>query len=324
MKTNFLIIIGVVLIITITSAFILNYYIPERNYESKNTPDQLKAVLVSCACESKINAYPEPDELCIGPAKAWQNLTHHIDSNTCKLQTIEKHESDIQIRDALGRCWIGNNKFLDDDFIPWSNETHYIDVDTCLITETSSESKVTDSLKIQNTERDAKLAAGYKLYPGVGLVNPYEQKNSTEPIYIDNTNNAGELILDIDTMIQVQKILEKCDYIQKLESGEIPWRNPDGSFNVIHGDLPFFNNGTHYIDSNYCNWVDSLKSITYNCFEANPMEQNWYSGPNYFDNGTHYLDAQKCEWIVYSEEYSDLPLCDSNPERNFSKCREFP
>lgn len=117
-----------------------------------------------------------------------------------------------------------------------------------------------------------------------------------EPIYIKNLNNPEELILDIDSMIQVQKILDKCTRIQKLESGEIPARNPDGSYNVVTGSLPFYNNGTHYIDSNYCKWVDSLESVTYNCFEANPIEQNWYSGPNYFDNGTHHLDVQYCKW----------------------------
>ena len=192
-----------------------------------------------------------------------------------------------------------------------ANSTHEFNFYTCTwhskITPTS-EPDVMDSLKISNAERDAKLAAGYKLYPGVGRTSPDEQKNAPTPIYIKNPNNPDEQILDIDAMIWVQKILDKCDYVQKLESGEIPWRNPDGSFNVIRGDLPFFNNGTHYIDSNYCNWVNSLESITYNCFEANPMEQNWHSGPGYFDNGTHHLDAQKCEWTIYSEEYSGLPL----------------
>jgi len=124
-----------------------------------------------------------------------------------------------------------------------------------------------------------------------------ENEIFVEPIYVNNPNNPEELILDIDSMIQVQKILDKCDYIQKLESGEIPARNSDGSYNIIRGDLPFFNNGTHYIDSNDCEWIDSLEALMYHCFEANPMEQNWYSGPNYFDNGTHHIDRQECELI---------------------------
>lgn len=144
-----------------------------------------------------------------------------------------------------------------------------------------------------------------------------------DPQYVKNSDNSDELILDIDAMIQVQKIFDKCDYKQKLESGEIPSRNPDGSFNVITGSLPFFNNGTHYVDSNVCDWVDSFNSVTSNCFDVNPMEQNWYDGPSYFYNHTHHIDVQYCKWTLFSEDYWDLPLCDSNPEHNFGKCREF-
>ncbi len=59
---------------------------------------------------------------------------------------------------------------------------------------------VTDSLKIPNAERDAKLAAGYKLYPG-GWVHPDDLGNQ-QPIYRDNPNNPGELVLDLDAMIK--------------------------------------------------------------------------------------------------------------------------
>ena len=90
MKTRFLIIIGAVLIISVAISF-SNYYISEREYESRNTPDQLKAILVSCACESKINTYPEPDELCIGRVGSWQNSTHYIDNNLCEFITLEEH-----------------------------------------------------------------------------------------------------------------------------------------------------------------------------------------------------------------------------------------
>ncbi len=121
---------------------------------------------------------------------------------------------------------------------------------------------------------------------------------SDEPTFIGTSLlNNNEVILDTYTMHQIQSILDTCDYIQKLESGEIPWINSDESFNVIHGDLLFFNNGTHYIDNNVCKWIDSFESVTYNCFESNPMEQNWYFGPSYFENDTHRLDAQQCEWF---------------------------
>ena len=121
----------------------------------------------------------------------------------------------------------------------------------------TSEPEIPDSLKIPNEKRDAKLAAGYKLYPGVGWVHPDAQGN-LQPIYKYNPDNSGELILDIDSMIQVQKILNKCEYAQKLRTGEIPAQNPDGSYNAITGELRFYNNGSHSIDSNTCDWVNLL------------------------------------------------------------------
>ena len=122
-----------------------------------------------------------------------------------------------------------------------------------------------------------------------------------EPIYRMNPNNSEELILDIDAMQQVQRILNKCDYVQKLRSGEIPEQNPDGSYNAVTSELRYYHNGTHYIDSNICKWADSLELLAYHCFEANPVEQNWYFGPDYFDNGTHHLDRQYCDWEIKNE-----------------------
>ena len=162
----------------------------------------------------------------------------------------------------------------------------------------------------------------YSLPFGMNQQNVKLQLN-VNPQYVKNPGNPDELILDIDAMIQVHKIFDKCDYKQKLESGEIPSRNPDDSFNVITGSLPFFNNGTHYIDSNVCTWIDSFKAVTYTCFDANPMVQNWYDGPSYFYNNTHHIDVQYCKWTLFYEGYWDLSLCDPDPEQNFGKCREF-
>lgn len=150
-----------------------------------------------------------------------------------------------------------------------------------------------------------------------------ELQLNVDPQYIKNPHNYAELILDIDAMIQVQKIFDKCDYKQKLEFGEIPSRNQDGSFNAITGSLHFFNNGTHYIDSNICKWIDSFDSVTDNCFKANPMEENWHDGPSYFYNDTHHIDVQYCKWTLFSEDYWYLPLCDPNPEYDFDKCRKL-
>lgn len=65
----------------------------------------------------------------------------------------------------------------------------------------SIDGKVTDSLTILNAERDAKLDAGYKLYPGVGWVALTDQ-NIVEPIYREHPE-TGEKVLDLDAIIKM-------------------------------------------------------------------------------------------------------------------------
>ncbi len=206
----------------------------------------------------------------------------------------------------------------------WTNGLFYIDNAECtwklfgIIPIASLLSEEEKEAIAENTDEHTVYSLPFGINP-----QDIESQLSVDPQYIKNPNNSTEVILDIDAMIQVQKIFDKCDYKQKLESGEIPSRNPDGSFNAITGSLPFFNNGTYYIDSNLCKWIDSFDSVAHNCFKANPMEQNWYNGPSYFYNDTHHIDAQYCKWTLFSEDYWDLPLCDPNSEHDFGKCREF-
>ncbi|MCV0391988.1 MAG: hypothetical protein K5790_01700 [Nitrosopumilus sp.] len=173
--------------------------------------------------------------------------------------------------------------------IPFEKNTQHIEI--------GGINSVSDSLDISNEERNSMLALGYKLFPGVGWIHMSNHTGIQNPIY-RNHPDTGEQVLDIDSMIQVQGIFEKCDYAQKLRSGEIPAQNPDGSYNAISAELRAYHNGTNYIDSNTCKWADSLELLTYHCFEAKPAEQNWYFGPDYFDNGTHHLDRQYCEWEI--------------------------
>ena len=128
----------------------------------------------------------------------------------------------------------------------------------------------------------------------------FENQTIIDPIYIENPNNPGELILDIDSMIQVKRIFDKCDHAQKLRSSEIPAQNPDGRYNAITGEPRFYQNRTHYVDSNNCEWIDSLEAMTYNCFKIKPTKRNWYLGPDYFANKTHYIDSKDCQWITLS------------------------
>jgi hypothetical protein len=96
-KKQIVLIIGVVLTFSVSIVF-LNYYISEREFEARNSPEHLKAVLVKCGCENKIKTFPEKDELCIGPLINWQNSTHYIDNNACKF--LEIHDGFVIPIDA--------------------------------------------------------------------------------------------------------------------------------------------------------------------------------------------------------------------------------
>ena len=82
-------------------------------------------------------------------------------------------------------------------------------------------SKVTDSLSIPNTERDIKLAAGYKLYPGVGWVSPEDQLRQVEPIYRENPS-TGENVLDLDAMIEGSKEMEHAETFGNMTQKFMP------------------------------------------------------------------------------------------------------
>ena len=108
-------------------------------YKIQNTPEQLKGIFANCACQERVKANPETNNLCTQPLIDWENSTHYINNNLCKFMTIEKYEHDTNLKNALKKCWVGNSEYLDDDFVLWSNETHYINVDTCLIVEAKNE-----------------------------------------------------------------------------------------------------------------------------------------------------------------------------------------
>ena len=52
----------------------------------------------------------------------------------------------------------------------------------------------------------------------------------------------------------LQRVLDHCEGQRKLASGEIPPRNADGSYNLIDSIGLSFQNNTHYIDNNTCEW----------------------------------------------------------------------
>ena len=95
MKTRLLIVIIVVLIITITSTFILNYYVDEEIKTQKFNDEQIDSIFKRCDYQKMMN-----DRNWIGfdgnkitdhqPMMMWENSTHYIDNNICKWKEIEK------------------------------------------------------------------------------------------------------------------------------------------------------------------------------------------------------------------------------------------
>jgi hypothetical protein len=106
---------------------------------SDNTSEQLEGIFASCACQKRVKANPETNNLCTQPLIDWENSTHYIDNNICKFMTHEEYEHDTSLKNALKKCWVGNSEYLEDDFVLWSNETHFINTETCLITEAKNE-----------------------------------------------------------------------------------------------------------------------------------------------------------------------------------------
>ena len=82
MKTRLLIIVGLVLVVGVMLAVLVNHHMSIREYESNNTSDQLRGIFGNCACQEKQN--PDTNMLCTQPFIDWENFTHYIDNNTCE------------------------------------------------------------------------------------------------------------------------------------------------------------------------------------------------------------------------------------------------
>ncbi len=55
----------------------------------------------------------------------------------------------------------------------------------------------------------------------------------------------------------LQTIIDYCTYKLKLELGEIPWKNPNGSYNVLLDAYIGFKNQTHYMDNDNCQLIQT-------------------------------------------------------------------
>ncbi len=82
MKTRLIVIVGLVLVIGTMLAVLVNHHISIREYESNNTPNQLRGIFANCACQDKQNL--DTNMLCTQPFIDWENFTHYIDNNICE------------------------------------------------------------------------------------------------------------------------------------------------------------------------------------------------------------------------------------------------
>lgn len=84
MKTRIFVIVGLVLITGVMLAVLVNHHILVREFESNNTPDQLRGIFGNCACQERVRANPDTNMLCTQPFIDWENSTHYIDNNICE------------------------------------------------------------------------------------------------------------------------------------------------------------------------------------------------------------------------------------------------
>lgn len=84
MKTRIFVIAGLVAVVGVMLAVLINHHISIREFEENNTPGQLRGIFGNCACQERIRINPDTIELCPQPFIDWENATHYIDNNICE------------------------------------------------------------------------------------------------------------------------------------------------------------------------------------------------------------------------------------------------
>jgi len=84
------------------------------------------------------------------------------------------------------------------------------------------------------------------------------------PLFIIQSFQDQEEIDELTYMSSdkpLQRVLDHCEIQRKLATGEIPERNADGSENGIDHIYLIYQNDTHYIDNNKCEWEEKPLKI---------------------------------------------------------------
>ncbi|MCE2506427.1 MAG: hypothetical protein J4F36_08175 [Nitrosopumilaceae archaeon] len=177
MKNKFLIIIGIIIALGSASAFVTIDYFDKLSLEEfPNLSHPLQSVLDYCEEKKTGN-----DMNLIG--LHYFNDTHYIDNNICQWQVLEKYPNSDKL--CIPR--------QDSNDIEIRNNTHIYDKNKCLWEEELNWEK-----EWKNKFTDPQTDPVYSHPFG----SDEEDYRNLEPIYRDNPNNPGELILDLDAMIK--------------------------------------------------------------------------------------------------------------------------
>ena len=117
----------------------------------------------------------------------------------------------------------------------------------------------------------------------------------------------------------IQDIVDYCTHKIKLALGEIPSRNPDGSYNILL-DIPIvFENQTHYMDNNNCQLIQTWDGYSHSfgyeyepkvIFSINSLEyypnsdeicipgQHVENNKHRIRNSTHIFNNDACMWEI--------------------------
>ena len=97
---------------------------------------------------------------------------------------------------------------------------------------------------------------------------------------------------------QIDRIFERCDYQKMMDDRN--WMGLDGNKIADHQPLYVWNNSTHRLDNNICDWI-TIEKYEYDANLRNALDRCWIGNSQFLDEGfvlwnnqTHYIDTDTC------------------------------